>query len=174
MSSYYFLFLSLCVPLPSLFAQTSCNEQLSLTEIENLKLKIKHTPPSHSSHCTKTRDSRSHNGSNGTIHHQRQLRNVHWVLIIIGWGTFLPIGAIIARYSRQFSFTSNKWYPCHVLCQSIGYSLGTVGWGIGVWLGSSSKQYVSKTQRIVSTLVFTFTTIQVLSVFLQPREEYRK
>ncbi|KAL5773259.1 hypothetical protein ACOSQ2_013183 [Xanthoceras sorbifolium] len=103
-------------------------------------------------------------------HHRHLLiRNAHGILNILGWGTLLPAGAIIARYFRQFPLKYDEWYPLHVLCQSSGYLLGTIGWGVGLWLGNSSKQYSLKTHRILGIVVFTFSTIQMLAIFLQPR-----
>jgi hypothetical protein len=86
---------------------------------------------------------------------------VHEALIIIGWGTMLPMGVIIARYFKEFPMTFNEWYQFNIMLQSIGYILGTIGWGIGISLGNTSRQSTYKTQHILSTIVFTFTTIQV-------------
>ncbi|KAJ0081751.1 hypothetical protein Patl1_09963 [Pistacia atlantica] len=91
------------------------------------------------------------------------LKNVHGVLKIIGWGTLLPTGAIIARHFRKMPLKSDVWYPLHVLCQTSGYIVGSIGWGIGLWLGNSSKNYTLKKHRIFGILIFTFATIQVNS-----------
>ncbi|TXG46953.1 hypothetical protein EZV62_026247 [Acer yangbiense] len=110
-------------------------------------------------------------------HKHRLIRSAHGILNIIGWGTLLPVGAIIARYLRKFPLELyNEWYPLHVLCQSSGYLLGTLGWGIGLWLGNSSKQYTLKTHRILGIFVFTFSTVQMLAVFVYPRirDEFRR
>lgn len=85
----------------------------------------------------------------------------HEILIIIGWGTMLPMGVIVARYFKEFPTTCNEWYQLHIMLQSVGYILGTVGWAIGISLGNTSRQSAYKTQRILSTIVFTLTTIQV-------------
>ena len=87
------------------------------------------------------------------------------VLIVIGWGTFLPIGVIIARYFKKIPMLSKEWYSFHIIFQSIGYILGTIGWVTGICLGNTSKQFANRTQRILSILVFTFLTVQVSSNF---------
>lgn len=93
-------------------------------------------------------------------------QQAHGILNIIGWGILLPIGVITARYLRRFPIEYDEWHPLHMLCQILGYILGTVGWGIGLWLGNSSKHYTLKTHRILGILVFTFATIQVSFVIL--------
>ena len=93
---------------------------------------------------------------------------VQMVLIIIGWGTILPIGVIIARYFKKFPMLSEEWYSFHIMFQSIGYIVGTIGWITGLCLGNTSKQYANKTQRILSIIVFTFITVQVSPNFSFP------
>ncbi|KAJ0018864.1 hypothetical protein Pint_09840 [Pistacia integerrima] len=97
------------------------------------------------------------------------MKNVHGVLNIIGWGTLLPTGAIIARYFRKMPLKYDVWYPLHVLCQTSGYIVGSIGWGIGLWLGNSSKNYTLKKHRIFGILIFTFATIQMLIALLRLR-----
>ncbi|RVW46043.1 Cytochrome b561 and DOMON domain-containing protein [Vitis vinifera] len=52
-------------------------------------------------------------------HHRHHLRNVHGILNIIGWGTLLPLGAIIARYFRKFPMECSEWFTLHILCQTL-------------------------------------------------------
>lgn len=87
----------------------------------------------------------------------------HWILSIIGWGTLLPVGVIIARYFRKYPMQWNEWYPFHIMCQSVGYALGTLGWLIGILAAiTSPKQlHAANSSRILSIIIFTFTTIQV-------------
>ncbi|KAJ4835694.1 hypothetical protein Tsubulata_032547 [Turnera subulata] len=108
--------------------------------------------------------------------HVNHLRMVHGILNIIGWGTFLPAGVIIARYSRYPLESKDKWYYFHVSCQITGYILGTSGWVVGLWLGHISRYYTFRTHRLYSMLIFAFTTLQALAIRLKPEEtdEYRK
>nr|XP_023891998.1 cytochrome b561 and DOMON domain-containing protein At3g25290-like [Quercus suber] len=55
------------------------------------------------------------------------------ILIVIGWGTFLPIGVIIARYFKKIPMLSKEWYSFHIIFQSIGYILGTIGWMLAIF-----------------------------------------
>ncbi|XVF26079.1 hypothetical protein REPUB_Repub13aG0269200 [Reevesia pubescens] len=103
--------------------------------------------------------------------HQYHLKNMHGILNIFGWGFLLPTGAIIARNFRKFPLKCDEWYQLHTLCQTSGYIVGTVGWGIGIWLGNSSKNYTLKAHRILGIIIFSFATLQMLALWLQPKKE---
>ncbi|KAF5474842.1 hypothetical protein F2P56_006702 [Juglans regia] len=103
--------------------------------------------------------------------HHHHLKNVHGVLIIIGWGTMLPIGVMIARYFKNFPMRWKEWYSFHIMFQGIGYTLGTIGWGIGICLENTFRLHISKAQRVLSIIVFICTTIQMLAIFWQPKKE---
>ncbi|OVA08781.1 Cytochrome b561 [Macleaya cordata] len=103
-------------------------------------------------------------------------QHVHGILNIVGWGTLLPIGMIIARYFKEFPVKYKGWFSLHVSCQISAYIIGTIGWVTGIWLGNASKDYVFRIHRIFGITVFTFTTLQVLALWLRPnvKDEYRK
>ncbi|XP_022735530.1 cytochrome b561 and DOMON domain-containing protein At5g35735-like [Durio zibethinus] len=110
-------------------------------------------------------------------HNRHHLRKIHGVLNIIGWGTLLPIGVIIARYFRQFPFKLEPWwFTFHYSCQALGYFLGSIGWGLGLLLGHESKYYSFHTHRVLGISIFGFTTLQMLAFRLKPtrEDEYRK
>ena len=88
-------------------------------------------------------------------------RQVHGVLNIIGWGTLIPIGIVIARYFREeFPLKCDRWYSAHAVCQTCGYIMGTVGWGFGVSLiNSSNRSHVPF--LVLGILVILLTAIQV-------------
>ncbi|PON41202.1 Cytochrome b561 and DOMON domain-containing protein [Parasponia andersonii] len=112
----------------------------------------------------------------GVGHHRRHLRMIHGILNMIGWGTLLPAGVILARYFRKFPVDWKNWYFCHVGCQILGYVLGTAGWAVGLWLGHASIHYSFKTHRLLAIFIFTFTTLQMLALRLrpEPHDNYRK
>ncbi|XP_073128660.1 cytochrome b561 and DOMON domain-containing protein At4g12980-like [Henckelia pumila] len=111
-----------------------------------------------------------------TAHRRRQLRTAHGILNIVGWGVFLPIGVIAARYFRKFPEEWSWWFVAHVSCQMAGYGLGLIGWGLGLWLGNHSKYYIFQTHRNIAIIIFTFATMQMFSLKLKPKatDEYRK
>ncbi|KAG4146708.1 hypothetical protein ERO13_D05G175600v2 [Gossypium hirsutum] len=103
--------------------------------------------------------------------HQHHLKNVHGILNIFGWGLLLPIGAIVGRNFSKFPLKCDDWYQLHTLCQTSGYIVGAVGWGTGIWLGNSSRQYTLKAHRILGIIVFTLATLQMLAMWLQAKKE---
>lgn len=91
------------------------------------------------------------------------LIQAHGILNVIGWGTLLPIGAITARYMKKFPVECDRWYISHVLCQSAGFVLGTIGWCTGVYLGKISKQQFGRNSHsVLGTIIFVLSTIQVI------------
>lgn len=50
-----------------------------------------------------------------------KLKVTHGALAIIGWGVLLPIGAVIARYCRQWE---PLWFHLHLFFQLMGYTIG--------------------------------------------------
>ncbi|XWS51835.1 hypothetical protein CRYUN_Cryun11dG0016600 [Craigia yunnanensis] len=111
------------------------------------------------------------------VHNRQHLRKIHGILNIIGWGTLLPIGVIVARYFRQFPFELKTWwFSFHYSCQALGYILGGIGWGLGLLLGHESKYYAFHKHRVLGICIFGFTTLQMLAFRLKPRreDEYRK
>ncbi|XP_007020750.2 PREDICTED: cytochrome b561 and DOMON domain-containing protein At4g12980 isoform X1 [Theobroma cacao] len=113
-------------------------------------------------------------------HNRRRLRKIHGILNIIGWGTLMPIGVIIARYFRLYPFKLESWwFTFHYSCQALGYILGSFGWGLGLLLGHESKYYTFYTHRVLGICIFGFATLQVtqmLAFRLKPTkdDEYRK
>ncbi|KAK7276869.1 hypothetical protein RIF29_18015 [Crotalaria pallida] len=105
------------------------------------------------------------------------LRSVHGVLNMIGWGTMLPIGVIIARYFRVFPFKADPmWFYLHVSCQICGFLVGTAGWIIGLYLGNASRHYIFHAHRTFGILIFVLSTVQMLAFRLKPKvtDDYRK
>ncbi|KAK6265004.1 Cytochrome b561/ferric reductase transmembrane - like 9 [Theobroma cacao] len=183
MTFYCLVFLSLIFPLPSISAQVSvCNEELSFAtlvgknqewQVDRTLSDMEHQIQAASVQSTETGATAGLRPWKGqrTWRHRHHLKNVHGILNILGWGFLLPTGAIIARNFRKFPLKCNEWYNLYVLCQSSGYIVGTVGWGIGLWLGNSSKQYTLKTHRILGIIIFTFATLQMSALWLQPKAE---
>ncbi|CAN1149542.1 Cytochrome b561 and DOMON domain-containing protein At4g12980 [Linum perenne] len=126
---------------------------------------------------TETIDLRSGVARQHAGQHRRYLRNVHGILSILGWGTILPVGGIIARYSRfPLEVRYPRWFFAHRCCQLIGYTIGTVGWIVGIFLGNSTELYVMKIHRLYAIFIFAFATLQVTALFFKPGkgDEYRK
>ncbi|XP_075077666.1 cytochrome b561 and DOMON domain-containing protein At5g47530-like [Nicotiana tabacum] len=101
-------------------------------------------------------------------------RTAHGILNIIGWGVILPIGVIIARYFKKGPIQWNKhdeWKHAHKTCQAFGYIIGATGWGLGLWLGISSKYYSFPKHGAFGISIFTFATLQALALRLKPKKD---
>ncbi|XP_028118186.1 cytochrome b561 and DOMON domain-containing protein At3g25290-like [Camellia sinensis] len=165
--------------LHSINAQTSfCNKECPITnmsrgvdmhqvhshmqEMESLHI------PNTSVQTAKLRSWHSHHA----WHHYRHIRAMHGFLNIIGWGTLLPIGVIVARYCREVPMKCSEWYTLHTRCQISGVFLGSIGWVFGMLLRNASKHYKLHTHGVLGTIIFTLATIQVLSICFKPEEEH--
>nr|XP_023911012.1 cytochrome b561 and DOMON domain-containing protein At5g47530-like [Quercus suber] len=60
------------------------------------------------------------------------LKSFHGIMCSISWGVMLPVGVLIARYSKVFKTTDPIWFKLHVTCQSSGYIIGLIGWATGL------------------------------------------
>ncbi|KAI3921790.1 hypothetical protein MKX01_005479 [Papaver californicum] len=96
-------------------------------------------------------------------------RNAHGVLSLVGWGTLIPIGTITARYFKEFPVKFWGWYPLHASCQISGYLIGSAGWVIGIYLGSSSRYYDFTTHRDFGIIIFTLTLQVCISFIVRPK-----
>ncbi|KAG4931928.1 Cytochrome b561 and DOMON domain-containing protein [Glycine soja] len=160
------LLLGLFVPFHSINAQSSCSNQLSQvqnerrilleldTKINEMEVQMHGMSMQKPETANKTTDvnvtsykDKDHILTRDLRHH---FQNVHEILILIGWGTLLPIGVIIARYLRNF--LCDVWFKWHIACQTLGYILGTIGWCMWLVLQNSSNHLVSKTQSTISII----------------------
>ncbi|XP_009611913.1 cytochrome b561 and DOMON domain-containing protein At5g35735-like [Nicotiana tomentosiformis] len=110
-------------------------------------------------------------GRGNRVHTSNLIRQVHGVLNIIGWGTLLPIGVLIARNFREYPLPCSGWKSYHISCQSVGYIVGSAGWAVGIWLGKASKYYSFPKHGIFGICIFTFATLQMLFLKLKPDDE---
>eukprot|EP01018_Ginkgo_biloba_P010963 Gb_30568 [translate_table: standard] len=97
----------------------------------------------------------------------------HGVLNVVGWGILMPIGAMIARYLRQFESADPAWFYLHAFCQTSGYILGVAGWATCIKLGSYSKGIVFHKHRAIGIVLFAFGTLQVLALLARPKKEHK-
>lgn len=79
-------------------------------------------------------------GSSAVQHNNnvKALRVIHGTVNAISWGLLLPIGAVTARYLRHIQSLGPTWFYVHAGIQLFAFSLGTVGFAIGVCLGRLS------------------------------------
>lgn len=96
------------------------------------------------------------------------LKRNHGALNILGWGVLLPLGAIIARYSKQWY--PRWWYYLHVVVQFAGFMFGLAGVVAGVALCSRLHANVS-VHRGLGILVFVLSILQVIAFFVRPEKD---
>ncbi|BBN17540.1 hypothetical protein MPTK1_7g15400 [Marchantia polymorpha subsp. ruderalis] len=96
------------------------------------------------------------------------LRRNHGVLNIFGWGILLPVGAIIARYCRQWD---PAWYYLHVGLQISGFVLIIASLVMGVQLADQLVDSNIGTHRALGIFVFVLATMQVSAVLVRPKKD---
>ncbi|KAK4483537.1 hypothetical protein RD792_010735 [Penstemon davidsonii] len=99
-------------------------------------------------------------------------KRTHGVLGLLGWGLFLPFGAIFARYLKH---KDRLWYYLHVVVQFIGFLLGVAAVVVGVSLDNKLHDYIP-THKGIGIFVLVITILQVLAFFTRPSKDnkYRK
>lgn len=108
--------------------------------------------------------SASSSGSGSNI---GQKKKNHGILGILGWGLFLPIGAIVPRY---FKHKDPLWYYLHIVIQFVGFILGlaTVVLGKQLYDDMGADQ---PTHRGIGIFVLFLSILQVLAFFLRPNKD---
>ncbi|KAL7186588.1 hypothetical protein ACSBR2_028340 [Camellia fascicularis] len=137
---------------------------------------LKHKNPLPNMDSTETINLRVGTSESNAGPHRHRMRVAHGVLNMMGWGTLLPLGVIIARYFHMYPVHYNHWLRLHITCQITGYTLGTIGWGIGLWLGYASTYFKFPIHGLIANFIFPFTTLQMLALRLKPHsnDDYRK
>ncbi|KAJ0971897.1 hypothetical protein J5N97_019856 [Dioscorea zingiberensis] len=102
-----------------------------------------------------------------------RMRNIHGVMNTVSWGILVPFGGVIARFFKAFRPADGTWFYVHVSTQLIGYSVGVAGWGTGLKLGSMSKGVKHTTHRNIGIALFSLATLQVLALFLRPKQDHK-
>lgn len=102
-------------------------------------------------------------GSNGVV----ELKKNHGILGIVGWGLFLPCGAIVARYFRH---KDPLWFYLHISIQFVGFIFGLATVVAGTQLYNKIHAHV-RTHRGIGIFVLTLSILQVMAFFLRPNHE---
>ncbi|KAH9568487.1 hypothetical protein CY35_03G079500 [Sphagnum magellanicum] len=96
-------------------------------------------------------------------------RGAHGLLNLLGWGVFLPIGAIIARYCKVWDPT---WFYLHISFQVLGFILIIAGLVTGLTLQDSYKGVSGlDSHRALAIIVFILATLQMLAIVLRPKKD---
>ncbi|KAG6779225.1 hypothetical protein POTOM_015598 [Populus tomentosa] len=81
----------------------------------------------------------------------------------------MPIGAIIARYLKNFESADPLWFYLHISSQLLAYNiLGClVGFGIGIFLGTRSHEIFNNTK----SSALPYSTAQVFGGLVRPDKD---
>ena len=85
------------------------------------------------------------------------LKRVHGILNAVGWGALIPIGAMIARYTKHIG---SKWFYAHACIQIMGFILGLSGIVAGLILNDRIDVNVAK-HKAIGIIIITLGCLQV-------------
>lgn len=87
----------------------------------------------------------------------KSLRRSHGILNMLGWAILMPIGAIVARFMKQYD---PIWFYSHTVIQSLGFILGIAGIICGFVLKDRVSTNVSK-HKAIGIVVLVLGCLQV-------------
>ncbi|PON41886.1 Cytochrome b561 and DOMON domain-containing protein [Trema orientale] len=93
-----------------------------------------------------------------------RLRRSHGILNMIGWGILMMIGAMIARYGRQWD---PVWFYVHAGVQLLAFTLGIIGVICGFLLNSRLNADVS-THKGLGIFILVLGSLQVMALLARP------
>ncbi|KAG8371627.1 hypothetical protein BUALT_Bualt13G0107900 [Buddleja alternifolia] len=97
---------------------------------------------------------------------QASLKRSHGLLNMLGWAILLPIGAIIARYMRNWD---PIWFYSHAVVQSIGFILGLSGVICGLVLENRLNVSVSR-HKGLGIFILVLGCLQVIAILARPKK----
>ncbi|KAG0591667.1 hypothetical protein M758_1G227900 [Ceratodon purpureus] len=92
----------------------------------------------------------------------------HGALQVFGWGVLLPIGAMVARYAREYD---PAWFYIHITFQITGFIFIIAGVATGVNLAKSFSTPGLTGHKGLGIFLFTLAILQVLAVVLRPKKD---
>jgi retron-type reverse transcriptase len=88
------------------------------------------------------------------------LKRSHGVLNILGWGIFIIMGAIVARYFKDWD---PFWFNFHASVQSLGFILGLIGVISGLIL--NNQLHVNfNLHKALGIIILVLACLQVFSL----------
>lgn len=97
----------------------------------------------------------------------KSLRRSHGILNMLGWAILMPIGAIVARFMKQYD---PIWFYSHTSIQSLGFVLGIAGIICGFVLKDRVSTNVSK-HKAIGIVVLVLACLQVMAFLARPNKE---
>ncbi|KAK8506000.1 hypothetical protein V6N13_002653 [Hibiscus sabdariffa] len=106
-------------------------------------------------------------GSSASKSPHSRLRKSHGALNMLSWGILMIIGAMIARYCKQWD---PIWFYSHAAIQSCAFVLGISGIICGLVLENRLKADVS-THKGLGIFILVLGCLQVMAAFARPNKE---
>ncbi|KAK8936508.1 hypothetical protein KSP39_PZI012201 [Platanthera zijinensis] len=97
------------------------------------------------------------------------LRAAHGAINAAAWGFCIPLGAMAARYLRQWPKVGPTWFYLHAAVQMVGVAAGTVGFGMGVAMGGGGHAM----HRGLGIAAVTAGGLQAAAVLFRPGTTHR-
>ncbi|XP_016506336.1 cytochrome b561 and DOMON domain-containing protein At3g07570 [Nicotiana tabacum] len=95
------------------------------------------------------------------------LRRSHGLLNMFSWGIVIPIGAMVARYLRQYD---PIWFYSHTTIQSLGFLLGFAGIICGFVLEDRLSVDVDR-HKALGIFILVLGCLQVIAFLARPGKE---
>ncbi|KAK8963835.1 hypothetical protein KSP40_PGU007322 [Platanthera guangdongensis] len=96
-----------------------------------------------------------------------KLKRNHGALAILGWGVLLPVGAMIARYCKEWDL---PWFELHLAFQFAGFFFGLAAVVTGISLYDKIHANVA-VHRGLGIFVLVLGILQMLAFFVRPDKE---
>ncbi|KAK1421809.1 hypothetical protein QVD17_24443 [Tagetes erecta] len=96
------------------------------------------------------------------------LKRAHGILNAVGWGALIPIGAMIARYSKNLH-DSHRIYA-HAIIQLSGFIIGLAGIITGLILNDRIDANVAK-HKAIGLIVITLGCLQIMAILIRPNKD---
>ncbi|KAL9243080.1 hypothetical protein vseg_017010 [Gypsophila vaccaria] len=97
------------------------------------------------------------------------LRKTHGALNMIGWGILMPMGALVARYLRDWD---PMWFYTHTAIQIFGFLFGVVGYMLGFVVEGFIKAEVTYHKNIGITILI-LSILQVTALLVRPQKKLK-
>ncbi|CAJ2662929.1 unnamed protein product [Trifolium pratense] len=95
------------------------------------------------------------------------LKRSHGVLNILGWGIFIIMGAIVARYFKDWD---QFWFNFHASVQSLGFILGLIGVISGLILNNQLNVDFNL-HKALGIIILVLACLQVMAFVARPKKE---
>ncbi|XP_058743909.1 cytochrome b561 and DOMON domain-containing protein At3g07570 isoform X1 [Vicia villosa] len=105
-------------------------------------------------------------GSSALGNPNMNLKRSHGVLNILGWGIFIIMGAIVARYFKDWD---PFWFNFHVSVQSLGFVLGLIGVISGLIL-NNQLHIDFNLHKSLGIIILVLACLQILALVARPKK----